>query len=127
MPIWGLAVVGTALGLVYMAGQYVVRRRFAQAKAQCVGEGFTDFRDSFQDLIPEERLREIYVYFQHCAGDPGFPVRRTDSLLKLYGIVDDDIDRMVEKLAQRTQQEPAKSWTRSQLENVGDVALLFAS
>jgi hypothetical protein len=127
MPFWGLAVVGAALGLFYVVGEHMVRRRFAQAKTQRVGEGFPEFRDAFQSPIAEERLREVYVYFQRWAGDPHFPVRRTDSLAKLYGIVDDDIDRMVEKLALHTGQTPPRNWTRAQLETVGDVALLFTT
>lgn len=127
VALWGVAAVGAALGLFYLAGSRAVRRRVEQAKVQRVGEGFPEFRESFQGRVAEERLREVYAFFQRWVGDPAFPVRRDDSLSGLYGIVDDDIGRMVETLAERTGQAPRAGWTWAQLRTVGDVVLLFSS
>jgi hypothetical protein len=124
VALWGAAAVGAALGLFCVAGNRFVRRRWEQAKARRPGEGFSEFRESFHGHLSEEGLWEVYSFFQHWAGDPGFPVRRTDSLAGLYGIVEDDVGRMVETLAARTDQAPPADWTRAQLRTVGDVALL---
>jgi hypothetical protein len=128
MVIGGLAVAGTALGLFYLIGEHLVRKRLLREKAMRVGDGLPEFLESFRgDEIPEKRLSAVYRFFQTWVGDPGFPVRRTDSISDLYGIVEDDIERMIEKLTLLTGQEPPANWATRPLQTVGDVALLYAS
>lgn len=77
---------------------YLVLRDW-HLKRSRIGESFETFRSSFSDeQIPEEILLHVYRYFRDWKGGLGFPVRASDSIIGVYGIVDEDFVDMIDHL-----------------------------
>jgi hypothetical protein len=66
------------------------------------GQGFDDFIAPFSgENIPADKLRHVYDFFQNWQDVKNFPVDPNDDLVKVYGIVDDDLDDAVIEIAGR--------------------------
>lgn len=94
-----IAVVIASCVVIWGIGEFLMVRRGRHLKRSRAGEGFETFRSSFSDeQVPEEILRYGYRYFQDWKGDPDFPVRASDSIYGIYGIVDEDFVDMIDHL-----------------------------
>ena len=97
MPLLLLGIVAT-----FLAGDLWLRHREQKMAKVRSGLGFEDFVAYFSgEDIPLYKLREVYEYFQNWQSVKNFPVLPTDDLIKVYGIVDEDLDDAVVELANR--------------------------
>jgi hypothetical protein len=130
MPVWIIIVGVIALAIIVSWLLKVRTRRIAEQRA---GEGFTEFAAHVagQD-IPREILVDTYNYFEnwHAHAVENFPVRATDRIADIYGIVGTDLTDAVEELLTKA----GKRWFREteqphppRVETVEDVVLYVAS
>jgi hypothetical protein len=80
---------------VWTACGWVHTRRLAASRS---GENFATFRSSFEaDEATPDVLWAVYAAFQRWCSDAvtEFPVRDTDDIGAIYGMVDDDLDDAV--------------------------------
>jgi hypothetical protein len=87
-------VVGACIVLL-MVGTIWLRVRTRRIAASRPGETFDTFRASFApDDAEPDVLRAVYEKFQHWNKDAvaAFPVRAEDSIYRIYGMVDEDLD-----------------------------------
>lgn len=86
--------------VLFSVGQLQLIRRDKRIKMERSGESFQTFRSYFTaEEVSEDILRRVYEYFQGWKGDSEFPVRATDSIRTMYGIVDEDFREMLARLA----------------------------
>ena len=105
-------------------------RRIASER---VGEGFGDFAAYFAGQnIPSEILLNTYDYFEewNSGAVERFPVRATDNVADVYGIVDEDLYDAVEEILNKS----GRRWfTKSErpdaprVETVRDIVLYVAA
>lgn len=82
--------------IAVVIGSSVLRTRERGIAASRGGEGFGSFSAYFESPFPPDIiLRRVYTAVQHQSSVPKFPVRATDSLSEVYGIVDEDLDDLV--------------------------------
>lgn len=63
------------------------------------GEGLDSFISYFsREEIPKELLIRVYEFFEDWMNIKDFPIRPGDSLSKVYGIVNEDLDDAVFKI-----------------------------
>jgi hypothetical protein len=94
LPIW--------LVVSFLAGNLLLRYREKRLAHSRSGQGFETFIAYFSgEDIPRDKLRLVYEYFQSWQFIKNFPVRPSDNLSKVYGIVDDDLDDALIELAAR--------------------------
>jgi hypothetical protein len=97
MPLFLLGILAT-----FLAGDLWLRHREQKIAKRRSGLGFADFVAYFSgEDIPLYKLREVYEYFQNWQSVKNFPVLPADDLIKVYGIVDEDLDDAVIELANR--------------------------
>jgi hypothetical protein len=88
--------------VTFFAGNFLLRRRERKLAESRRGQGFDDFSGYFSgENIPRNKLHHVYDFFQSWQSVKNFPVRPSDDLYKVYGIVDDDVDDAVIELADR--------------------------
>ena len=116
-------VVGTWLG-------NVLTRRIASERA---GEGFGDFAAHFTGQnIPREILLNTYDYFEewNSGAVERFPVRATDNVADVYGIVDEDLYDAIEEVLKKSGRRGLYKSERPDLpriETVEDIVLYVAA
>lgn len=77
---------------------------------------------------PAETTEAVAAYLQSLAGDPHFAVRAIDSLYRVYGIADEDLDDAVLFLAGRVGAPPptTEAVSGSPVETVADLVLMVS-
>jgi hypothetical protein len=109
------------------AGLFRIRaRRMARARA---GESFRHFAAHFGGQgIETEVLLAVYRYFQHRMrwDVEGFPVRASDEIAGVYGIVDDELDDAIEELL-AGRELPTPTTVLPRMRTVEDLVRLVAS
>ena len=87
-------VIAAILAALFFGGTWALRLRGRRIAASRQGESFEDFAQSFHGEVPLDILEAVYGYFSDWMSDAGphFPVRGSDSIYKIYGIVDEDLD-----------------------------------
>ena len=87
----GLIALGT---LVSYIQAYLIRRNRKDDKRG-------DFIDHFvSEGISEPVALSVYKYLQNWMGFDDFPVRPQDNIVKIYGIVDEDMDELIIEIAE---------------------------
>jgi hypothetical protein len=102
--------------VVAMIWRGIRMRRIAESR---IGEGFGTFHSQFLEAdVPREITRIVYSKFQDWCSDvaTGFPVRAEDNIADIYGIVDEDLDEMVQDtLAECGRELPSAEQLRQML------------
>lgn len=131
MPIWSYAILGFVA--IILAGSAVLRFRSRLIARGRAGENYETFRSAFiSDVVSEEVILAVYKKFQNWESDAvrGFPVRASDDIGKIYGMVDDDLDDAVlDVLKQLNRNIPSPAETRNMkpVVTVKDFALFVES
>ncbi len=105
-------------------------RRIAKKRE---GETFRDFANYFAETdVPYDVLKNTYEYFEEWNSNSSvvFPVRSTDSIADVYGIVDEDLQDAVEEILKKSTRHFIKreeTLEIPQVETVEDVVLYVAS
>jgi hypothetical protein len=130
MVVWLIIVAVITLGIL---SAWRLRVRTRKIAGERKGEGFSDFEAYFAGThIPREILVQTYDYFAGWNRDAveNFPVRATDNIADIYGIVDDDltdaVDEILKKSGRRWQTE-AEQPDPPYIETVGDVVFYVVS
>jgi hypothetical protein len=127
MKTWGIIIL--ALFALVAVGTWLIRIHNRGVARQRVGENYADFAAYFAEAnIPDEILQTTYKYFQEWNSDSVvmFPVRATDNIYDIYGIVDEDLeDAVAEILKKSGRRFPTTSeiFQPPQIETVEDVVV----
>jgi hypothetical protein len=79
---------------VIVVGTAIERARLRRIADSRIGEDFSTFRAAFEGkVVPENVLRAVYDVLGRWQDSSGsFPVRGSDSVAAVYGLVDEDLD-----------------------------------
>ncbi len=130
MPTWLSVIIGFFVFIVMCTISRLVRTR--RIAASRVGENFDTFCDAFKnDQVPPDVLRTVYAKFQKWCSDAvaEFPVRATDNIADVYGMVDEDVDdAMIEVVVETGRELPSseKSLQMRPVDTVHDFVLFIA-
>ena len=114
-------------------GTWLLDVRTRRIARQRRGEGFSEFAAHFAgEVIPPEILKNAYNYFEdwNAGAVENFPVRATDSIAEVYGIVDEDFADALEEILKASGRRAFTRLEQPQLpvfETVADVVLYAAS
>ena len=126
---------GVILGclVLMLIGTFLIKIRTGRLAKKREGETFNDFAAQFQDSdIPVDVLKNSYDYFGkwNSVSSRIFPVRRSDNIADVYGIVDEDLDDAIEEILTMSGHIPSMRegmLERFQIETVGDLVFHIAS
>lgn len=111
--------VGASVAIIValmVIGTIWLRRRTRQIASSRLGETFDTFRASLALAeAPPDVLRAVYLKFQEWCTDAvaAFPVRATDDIGNIYGMMDEDLDdALMEVLAECGRKLPSKEQLR---------------
>jgi hypothetical protein len=122
-----VAMVMTACAALFALGQAYLARRDQRLKQERAGENFETFaRPLRADGTPEHVLIHVHGFLQDWKGDRAFPVRASDSIGGVYGIVDEDYWDMVNELASVCGAARLPSEEAAAVDSVRDLVLLLA-
>ncbi len=119
LPVIGLSAVAFAAALAYMLIRQV---RFSRQRA---GEGFAIFSASLTEaVVPADIQEAVYATLQGGLMVK-FAIHADDSLAKVYGITDEDVDDTVRDIAIRCNRVVPEGPAR--IETVRDLLVLLAN
>ncbi len=112
---------------VFLGGTRLLRFRDRRTAAARRGEGFDDFSRSFGGEVPLDILRATYGYFSEwmAGSTPEFPVRASDSIYRVYGIVDEDLDDAALEILASCHRDPPADFQA--IRTVSDLAYYVAA
>lgn len=90
------------------------------------GGSFETFRDELRDRGSDPVLRIVYEHFSAMTGT-GMPVRASDDLGKIYGIVDDDVPDELNDLADQCGVPRPRPEEAYRVQTVADAVVLIES
>lgn len=108
----------------------IIRSRYRKLAKARTGESLEDFAKHFAGRqVPREVLEAVYQAFSEASGVLGFPVRATDEVDVVYGLVehfDDFLDHLLTRSGRHISRDALAAAT-GRLKNVEDVVLFISS
>jgi hypothetical protein len=95
-----VAITLSCIALLFLILEIVRKARYLRIARERRDQDIQDFLVYFAEhRIPQSLLERVYRYLQSFAGMETFSVHPNDDLSRVYGIVNEDLDDMILKLA----------------------------